>query len=299
MANAVNIVNAPEPRSADRDLNLGEVVSRLWQYRALLIASVVVFAGAFTAVAFLMTPVYRASAVLVPASADRTSSLESVLGSLSSLTSIAGIHVGPIGGSEAEEALAVLRSREFTEGFIAERQLMPELYARMWDAETKTWKVGADEQPSLAQAYKYFNKLRTASQDKRTGLIEVTITWSNPEQAAQWVNELVARLNAVMRARAIDRTDASLGYLQRELSATSTIETREAISRLIEAQINKRMLANVTEAYAFRVIDRALVPDVRDPIRPKKLLLIVLGAMTGIIVGGFGVLVLAAIRNGP
>jgi uncharacterized protein involved in exopolysaccharide biosynthesis len=41
------------------------------------------------------------------------------------------------------------------------------------------------------------------------------------------------------------------------------------------------MLANVTLEYAFRVVDRALVPDKSDIIWPKKVLLAVVGPVVG------------------
>jgi uncharacterized protein involved in exopolysaccharide biosynthesis len=45
------------------------------------------------------------------------------------------------------------------------------------------------------------------------------------------------------------------------------------------------MLANVTEEYALRVIDRAMAPDRDDPIRPNKILLVVLGFLLGSTIG--------------
>ncbi len=102
--------------------------------------------------------------------------------------------------------------------------------------------------------------MRSVSKDKQTGLITLAIEWRDPVQAASWANELVARLNAEMRARAIARTSASIDYLQKELANTSEVETKRAMDRVMEAQINKRMLATVTEEYALRVVDRALPP---------------------------------------
>jgi len=286
-----------QTREDDADLTLRQLLSRLWQGRSLIIASIALFSGVFAAAAFLMTPIYQASAVLVPVASDAAGSLGSALTSLNSLTSHLGINAGPMGGTHTEEALAVLRSREFTEGFIADRQLMPELFADQWDAKAMRWKGGAGKQPTPDQAYKRFNEIRTAWEDKTTGLIMLQLEWRDPGEAASWVNGLVARLNAVMRARAIQSAVAYTDYLQKELAATAQIETRQAISRLLEAQINQRMFADVTEDYAFRVVDRALAPDPRDPVRPNKWLLTTLGGITGAFVGGVGVFVLAGLAG--
>ena len=87
------------------------------------------------------------------------------------------------------------------------------------------------------------------------------------------------------RRRAVAESRASIEYLEKELATTITVDTRNAISRLMEAQIKQRMLANVTVEYAFRVIDRALAPDLKDMIRPKRLLLVAFGFVLGLLVG--------------
>jgi uncharacterized protein involved in exopolysaccharide biosynthesis len=56
---------------------------------------------------------------------------------------------------------------------------------------------------------------------------------------------------------------------------------REAIPRLMEAQIKQRMLANVLHEYAFRVVDSAMPPDKADRIRPNKPLLVAAGVFGG------------------
>jgi uncharacterized protein involved in exopolysaccharide biosynthesis len=276
----------------DAGLSLRGLIARLWRGRWLIIGSALLFAVIFGVAAFVMTPMYRAGTVLVVVDPDRTGALNGELGALGSISAIfgAGAEASPV-----EEALAVLRSREFTEGFIREQRLMPELYAELWDSRTNAWKVPRERQPTLAQAARYFSELRTARQDLNTGLVEIQIEWRDAKRAADWVNALVARLNDVMRARAIARADAYLGYLRRELAKTEETETREALGRLMEAQINQRMFANVTREYTLRVVDAALVPDVKA--RPKRALMIMLGGITGVFVGGVAVLTIASAQS--
>ena len=246
----------------------------------------------FVAVALISLPVYRATTMLIPASADRNNmsgALNSALGQLGGIAALAGIGPGA-GDLETEEALAVLRSRQFTEEFIDQLNLMPVLFESRWDKAARDWKPDEDNPPTKAMAYKRFNDIRKVIQDKKTGLISLQIDWKDRAQAAAWANELVARLNAEMRGRAIRQVDASLSYLEKEQETTGTIATRDAISRLIEAQIKQRMLANVTQEYAFRIVDRAIAPDLNDPVRPKKILLFLLGPFVGFTLGVVGIL---------
>lgn len=274
-------------QSAVAGTDLQILIARLSARRAWLITAVLVSTAAFVLAAFVMTPVYRAATVLISASEERntmSSSLNSALGQLGGLASLAGITLGS-SDNATEEALAVLRSRQFTERFISDLNLRPELFAEKWDAQRGEWKVRAERQPTPARAFKRFAKLRTIKQDKKTGLVTLQIDWKDRLKAAQWSNELARRLNAEMRARAIENAEAALKFLERELESTTVVETRQAINRLIEAQVRQRMIANVTQEYAFRVVDPALPADDDDPIRPQKVLLAMLGPLVGLVLG--------------
>jgi uncharacterized protein involved in exopolysaccharide biosynthesis len=197
------------------------------------------------------------------------------------LASLAGLNVGS-SDPETQEALGVLRSREFGERFITDEDLLPQLYAARWDSAAHAWKPGM-RVPTINKAFNYFNKsVRTVTQDSKTGLITLQIEWRDRNAAADWANKLLTRLNGAMRSRAIVNADASIAFLERELQTTSVVETREAINRLIETQEKQRMLANVTEQYAFRVVDPAIAPDADDPSKPPKFLMEVAGPIVGL-----------------
>lgn len=274
---------------------LALIAARRW----LVTACVLVFTCGFTALAFLMTPVYEATVVLIPANTERSiEQLGSTLGQLGGIASLAGLNLGSR-GTETEEALAVLRSRQFTEGFIDDAHLMPLLFANRWDAEHDRWKGPPDKQPTPAKAYKYFDKkVRTIVQDKKTGLVTLQIDWKNRAEAARWANELARRLNEEMRDRSIKKAESSLGYLEHELENTTAVATREAIGRLIESQVKQRMVAHVTQEYAFRIVDKAMAPDADDPVKPKKAVLIALGFGLGWIVAAAWIFLSYSLSSG-
>ena len=284
---------APVPQ----DIEIGELLRRLWRGKRWIAACTLGLAAATAGLAFWMTPVYRASVVIVASNSGRANTPTGAASSLLSLASMAGVDLPNAAGSQVQEALAVLRGREFGEGFIVEQRLLPEFYPKLWDTARNTWNEAVVERPTLSAAFRRFNLIRTIDENKKTGLVTVQIDWKDPAKAAAWANECVSRLNEVMRRRAIERTDAYLEYLQKEFESTSAMETRTAISRLMEAQINERMLANVTKEYVFRVVDRALVPDARDPVRPQKLLMILEGTAAGFVLGVLAVLIAGAAKE--
>jgi uncharacterized protein involved in exopolysaccharide biosynthesis len=281
------VVASTDTFPRDGELDLRRLFATLWTGRLLIAVCVLATTLTFAVAAFIITPIYRATTVLVPVSPERAGMglLGPSAGSLGGLASLVGVNLGG-DNSHVEEALAVLHSREFNEAFIRDNGLMPILYASRWDAANLRWRGEPEDWPTLWKAYRYFTRRVVAvSRDRETGLVALRVDWKNPQLAAKWANDLVARLNSEMRGRAIKRTNASVGYLRTELADTVAIDTRETINRLMAAEINQRMFANVTEEYALRVVDRALVPDLKDKVRPKRALMLVLGCVLGASLG--------------
>jgi len=240
--------------------------------------------GAIVA-AFLFPPVYRAEAVVLPVSPEGDEGLLAGLASqFGALGSIAGIDL--TGDSLAQEAIATLRSRSFTEDFIVERGLLQRIYEDDWDEDEEAWTVDADDVPTLWEAGTDFDEdIRSVIENRRNGLVTVRIEWTDPEEAADWANDLIRRVNARMRQQAVQDAEKSLDYLRRELDKTSVIEIREAIFRLIENQTRKIMIANVREDYAFKFIDPAKPPDEDDFVWPQRFLIVVGGALLAVLLG--------------
>ena len=274
---------APQLETTSSDLSLREFIALVLRRRWWVIGAVLFFTAVSAVVVLLITPTYEGSVVLVPANTERIGeSLGGAAGQLGSIASVVGLNLNSR-SSTTDEALAILRSRQFTESFISDRNLLPELFARKWDAQRKQWKGPADKQPTLAKGYKYFDKeIRDITQDRKTGLVTVRIVWRDRNEAAEWANDLARRLNEEMRTRALQREDLAVGYLDRELHSTTEVVAREAIGRLIESELKQRMLANVTQEYAFRVVDRALPSDPDDRVGPHRIRLILGGAITGL-----------------
>jgi uncharacterized protein involved in exopolysaccharide biosynthesis len=100
-----------------------------------------------------------------------------------------------------------------------------------------------------------------------------------------------------MRHRAIAKSEASLGYLEREMANTAAVETHLAESKLIASVVERKMLANVTTEYAFRVVDKATRPSREEAIKPKRLVLLLAGPIVGLLLGIGLVLGYATLRD--
>ncbi|MEM6818425.1 MAG: Wzz/FepE/Etk N-terminal domain-containing protein [Pseudomonadota bacterium] len=246
---------------------------------------------------YLATPLYRAQVLIAPTEQQTDGSgLGALASQFGGLASFAGVQVG--GGAKKDQALAILRSHRFTENFIVSRNLMPTLFRDKWDAQNSSWKSSLDttDVPSIADAVRKFDeKIRRVSEDQRTGLVQLSITWEDREIAALWANEMIQDLNDFLRQIALDQSSANIEFLRAELEKNSLIQVRQAIFSLIEQQVELSMLANTRREYAFEVLDPAVAPDFDDVYWPMKVALIAFALILGAVVGVFAALIGQAI----
>lgn len=278
-------------KSPARDMGILEIIRFFLRHFWLIFGLSFTFGiTAYIASAY-MTPVYRSEVLLVPAEETSGGSLSSLLSSFGGLGRLAGL--GGSGTSRKDEALAMLRSRSFVSTFIAANDGLAVLYPDSWDAEANTWKSSIDTVRSDQDTYRYFTEsVLGVAQNKDTGTITVTISLKDRFIAARWANSIVSLLNQEFREHVSAEAQRSMKYLNGELDKASSVELRQVIHRLIEAQVQTIMLANVRQDFVIRVIDPAVVQDADYYVSPRRALL----AFMGLVLGGFLGLIISLVR---
>jgi uncharacterized protein involved in exopolysaccharide biosynthesis len=278
-------------------VSLNQLFGVIWSGKWLII--LVTFACTLVAfvVASMLPRQYEAESIVAPvssSSAGAIGSMGSLASQLGGLASLAGLNIGT--DEKETESIAVLQSEALTESYIRDNNLLPVLYARLWDSSRGEWKaLEADETPTLWKATRYFRKsVRRVKTDSGTGLVTVTVTWKDPELAAKWANGLVALANQYLRAKAIGESEANIEYLNQEARRTDLVGAKEAIYAILQNEINKSMLARGRAEYAFKVIDPAKTPELHAS--PNKFLWLVAGLAVGLFLSIFYVFVRATWR---
>ena len=232
----------------------------------------------------VLHPYFRSTVVAFPNNdKEAMGGLSSVLSQVSGVASMAGLDIGEGGNPEA---IAILKSREFNERFITANGLMPILFSKSWDSARNDWKPNLRHVPTLWDGYDYLTKkVRTVTEDRKSGLLTINIDWKDRALSARWANQIIAQLNEEMRQRAIAEATDMVTYLNKEMEKTDNLALRDAVSHLIESEIKQRALATVRYDYAYRVVDQAEPADPRHPIRPLPKVYLVFGALGGLILG--------------
>ena len=271
-------VNLPD------EINLAEVAAVLWRAKWTCVAITLVCTIAAVAIAFALPNKFAASVLMSVVTEDVGSrglgSLGSMVSQLGGLASLSGLATSNTGNKAV--AQATLQSEALTERYVKENNLLPILYRKLWDPQKGTWRTQDPAKiPTLWKANVLFKeKVRTVSENSKTGLVTLTITWTDDKLAAQWANDLVKMTNDYLRNKALTEADRNIAYLEDQASRTNIVTLQQAIYALAENEIEKSMVARGSTEYALKVIDPATVPEKHSsPNRP-------LIAISGLLLGG-------------
>jgi hypothetical protein len=296
MSSAPPVPATPSPAM----LTLADIVRALLNGKWWVLAGFVFGIGLGIAAGFKMTKMWRSQVVFAAVQPDRSlGGLGALAGQMGDLGGLLGnLNVSGAMGTNRNVNLAMLTSREFTEGFIRKHDLMPVLFWKRWDAVNKRWKVDPESVPTMSDAVMFFDRrIRQVREDKKTGLISMTIDWRDRDVAALWANQLIMELNDAIREDTIRDSNLSLQFLEKEAERVQVVELRQAIYRMMESNLKTVMAANVRRDFAFQIIDHGVRSDVDKYVRPNWMILCFLGGLFGMGCAAFLVLVRAIRRH--
>ena len=272
------------PLSDENEIDLLELIRTLLQAWKTIVGITIICVGLAVAFALYSPEVFKAETLLAPATEEK-SGASSAFSQFGSLAEMAGVTIPA--DSNIERVLATLETRVFLKKFIEEKKLLPVIFDEFWDTNSNSWKLSVDQKVFNAEdAISPLRGTIEVSKDK-SGLITLSISWKDPEVAAEWANDLVKQLNKQLREKAIADSQKRIGYLEQELAKTTLQDMRAVLYNLLESEKQKAMLANVNEDFALEVIDPAVAPETRE--KPKRKLIVALGGVCGGFLGIFAV----------
>ena len=268
--------------SDEDEIDLKELLGIFWRRRLLISAVALACFSSALILAFVMPKKYTATTVLQPVQSTSSGmgGAGSFLSEYKGLASLAGVSMP--GDLRKEKAIALLKSRLIAEKFIRTEDLLPTLYSSRWNARQNKWRVGIHV-PTLWEGSQYLKKIARVSEDSKTGLVKLSVTWKNSAVAAKWANDLVALTNEFAQNQAVQRARRDIRFLDRQAKKTQYVEERQGIFSIMQDELTKEMMAKGTRQYLLTVIDPAFAPE--KPSFPKPILWSILGLLVGFVCG--------------
>jgi len=230
----------PDPYIED-EINLLDywrIVMKRWK----IIAGIFVISVVTAAIiSLLMTPIYQAKATLMPVESSG-GRLSGALQNLGSLPFVGGMVPG-IGGASATKLVAVLKSRTLAEDVIHALNL-----TRIFFKDKK------DKPPSLEDAVESLTDITKIADDKKGGVISISVEYKDPKIAADIANHYTTVLQKFINENTLSMAKRNRIFIEDQLEKVKR-ELKEAEEAMKSFQTDKKIVAidAQTEA-AIRVL---------------------------------------------
>ncbi len=236
----------------DDEIDLYELWQKIWSKKK-FIGSIFFLVVAITAaISFLMTPIYRSEAVLMPIAGKPTMPF----------AEIAAQFLGtPIGESDISAKItAVLKSRTIKERVVNRLNLINELIKK--DIENRN---------PMNVAVEVLEKMVKVSSDKKTGSISLSVENPDPALAQKIAFAYIDELQKILEEKALTLAKANRIFLEKQLQETEK-ELKNSLRRLVEFQKREKIIFPKEQVKgAFDLYARLVSQKIALQIELKKL----------------------------
>ena len=199
--------------------------------------------------------------------------------------------------SKSDEAIERIKSFDFfsknflpnikLENITAVKKWLPDTNKlvydkKIYDSEQQEW---IDHKPSEQQAFKFYQEILGINAPKNTAFVRISIQHESPALAQRWVEIIIKQINETMRTNDADQAKKSISFLNKTASSTNVQSIKDAISSLLENQMQTLMLTSSNEMYVFKIIDAPIIPERK--FKPSRAIICILGTLISAFIGLF------------
>ena len=144
--------------------------------------------------------------------------------------------------------------------------VLPSLMAaKSFDKKTNQLRFDEDFKPGyvpdFSEIYEEYRKIFNVSQDRKTGLIYLSVEHLSPVFSKKFLDLIINQTNFSLQSRDLVRSTNAINYLKNEYKQSNILEIRERISNLIEAHLETQMTSKIDNEYILKTIDPPYLPD--------------------------------------
>lgn len=289
----------------------------IWKGKFIIILLTALFAGLGVWYAIKLPNVYTSSVLLTKVQDGNGGALSSLKSEFGGFAALAGVNLNSKPTGNSELALQILKSRSFLNQFVDKYDLKAPLFAaKEWDSENnqlifnedafdgqagqwlKNPATGKSFEPSVQDVRdRLMNGIISIEENAKQGVLVLSVSHYSPYLAKQVAEDLVAEINYNVQQIDINEASARISYLKQALSDTPIADMQRIFYQLIEQQEQKKMLAQTQSQYVFKVIDPAIVPEVKSG--PRRALICIAATFLGFVLSVFGVVAFHYLIRNP
>tara|TARA_X000000950_G_scaffold280027_1_gene373818 strand:- start:505 stop:1431 length:927 start_codon:yes stop_codon:yes gene_type:complete len=247
-----------------------------------------------------LSNIYKSDSILVPAKHSENN-LSSSMGTLGNLSAIAGINLNLDGSDKSNLAIQVSKSKEFFLALYQDDQFIAEMVAikryrpnenlklddEVFDLKTMSWlldssSITGTKKPSFLDAQIKFLDKFSIKKNIESGFIEASMQSESPIVAKAHLGKVINLLNETIKSMEVDDLNASINYLEDQISKSNLIEVKNILSRIMEQTIRSLMFSEISDEYALKIIDKPHLPELK--IAPARSTLCITITLLGFIV---------------
>jgi uncharacterized protein involved in exopolysaccharide biosynthesis len=282
-------------------VSAGEAWGLCWRFRWRIVGSVGLSLFFSAAYLHLASFLFTAELKVVPANPSASSVR---MGAIGNLAALAG--VSPAlrdSGSNFEVYLSELHGDSAARVLIGDAAIASRIFASEWSADLKSWREPVGDLDGVKRAVKwilgvpqrpwtapdssrfqaYLQSHLKIDVDPKSSVVRLRYDHVDRQFAVLFLSKLHAAVDAELRKRKRERSEANVRYLSERLASASIVEHRQSLASALVEEEKLLLLANSSAPFAAEPIG----PPVASawPTRPSPGVVLILGAVIGLLMG--------------
>lgn len=279
----------------NNEINISKLIVLLWKKKIFIASSSFLLALIVAIYSLTLPNIYRSEATIA-----QSSSTNLMSGQNSSFSSLGGlVGLSSSGGRvKVNEGIEILKSYDFFVELDEKYQISHIVYAakgwemssdkvvyrsELFNGEEKSWITG--KKPTGQRIFRSFNSQFKVIENKKNGFLKLTYDHYSPSFARDTLNKIILLINEKSKEKAVNEAQISINYLQNQLENTSLAPMQNALSNLIEKQLEIMMVSKSTDEYLFKVLNPPIVSEFK--VSPTRSYMTIIAAILGAFLSSF------------
>lgn len=297
-----------------REITVRGLLETLWRGWWLLLAVVALCLLVTAVVLKLRTPVYTATMIVAPADTDlgAVSRLASELEQYAGLATLAQTPLKLKRASEMERYAQLFGSTTLAERLQAEQGLLQIVFAEQWDAERQAWRAPSGlfaalekavlgffgfpawSEPDVTLLAEWLGNQITIQRLAGSALHRIEMDNPSPAFAVEVIGAAHRTADQILRETALEWIGRQIAQIENEIALATSSTRREALQEMLVEQYQAQALLRTDQPYAAQIVVPAAASA--TPTSTSPILILVLAAVVGVILGVFLVFLRDALR---